>query len=97
VFYAPQCRGRWEPDSWALGFGPIDSESTRWSLFHCVGEDLYDSRAVCPQFDPSARYLLRWIAPFVGHDSAALLLGSVGSCRHFYRQYFDERPDLRRR
>ena len=80
---------------WGLGFGPGDFQQARWSLFHCVAEDRFDSRSSCPQLKPSNTDLLRWSSSVVGVETALPLLESVGSCLHFYRQYFAERPDLR--
>ncbi len=88
----------WTGDGhWGLGFGPADIPLPRWSLFHCVAEDHFDSRSVCPQLNPSDHDLHRWASSTVGSVTATLLLESVGSCLAFYRQYFAERPDLRDR
>lgn len=82
---------------WGLGFGPADIHLPRWSLFHCPAEDRFDSHFLCPQLNPSDQDLHRWTSSAVGSGTATLLLESVGSCLAFYRQYFAERPDLRRR
>jgi hypothetical protein len=95
VFFAASPREWSVADRWGLGFGPADFESPRWSLFHCVAEDRFDFRSVCPVLDPSDRELLRWSKSVVGLGVATLLVESIGSCQHFYRQYFAERPDLR--
>jgi hypothetical protein len=97
VFFADPRDGWAGEDRWGLGFGPADTHRPRWSLFHCVTEDGFDARAICPQLNPSNRDLLRWSTSVVGPATASLLLESVGSCLDFYRQYFAERPDLRGR
>jgi hypothetical protein len=94
-FAAP--RGDWSvSDRWALGFGPTEVARPRWSLFHCVADGRFDVRSVFPEVTPSNDALLGWGSSVVGLDTAAALLDSVGSFPDFYRQYFDERPDLRR-
>lgn len=80
---------------WGLGFGPADVPLPRWSLFHCVTEDRFDARSICPALIPSNLDLLRWSTSVVGPATATLLLDAVGSSFAFYRQYFAERPDLR--
>ncbi len=82
---------------WGLGFGPADIDRSQWSLFHCVAEDQFDSRSICPHVNPSNQDLHRWSSSVVGSVTATSLLESVGSCLLFYRQYFAERPDLRGR
>jgi len=95
VFFAQARRERVFVSEWGLGFGPIRQDLPRWSLFHCVAEDRFDSRVVCPHRDPSSPDLFRWSRSIVGPAVSGDLLGSVGSCFGFYRQYFAERPDLR--
>lgn len=95
VFFAAPPDDWTVSDRWGLGFGPVDIHGPRWSLFHCVDEDRFDSRSICPALNPSNRDLLRWSTSIVGPDTATLLIESVGSCREFYGQYFAERPDLR--
>lgn len=96
VFFA-QARGeRAHVSEWGLGFGPISHDLPRWSLFHCVAEDRFDGRVVCPHLNPLNSDLLRWSSSVVGPAVSGDLLESVGSCFGFYRQYFAERPDLRR-
>jgi hypothetical protein len=81
---------------WGLGFGPIRHDLPRWSLFHCVADDRFDARVVCPHLYPSNPDLLRWSSSVVGLAVSSNLLESVGSCFGFYRLFFAERPDLRR-
>jgi hypothetical protein len=96
VFFAdPQVD--WTEDCWGLGFGPTDASLPQWSLFHCVTEDRFDARTICPHLNPSNQDLHRWGSSTVGSATATLLIQSVGSCITFYRQYFAERPDLRYR
>jgi hypothetical protein len=97
VFFADDNADGAMTDRWGLGFGPTDTGVPRWALFHCVAEDRFDSRSVCPQLDPSNGDLLRWSTSVVGSATATSLVESVGSCLPFYRQYFAERPDLRGR
>jgi hypothetical protein len=97
VFFAGDIADGTMTDRWALGFGPTDTGVPRWALFHCVAEDRFDSRSVCPQLNPSNGDLLRWSTSVVGSATATSLVESVGSCFPFYHQYFAERPDLRGR
>jgi hypothetical protein len=97
VFFAASQQDWLVTNRWGLGFGPVDIHVTRWSLLHCVGEDSFDARWVYPAVDPANAELLRWCTSIVGSATATSLLESVGSCRHFYCQYFAERPDLRGR
>jgi hypothetical protein len=97
VFFADPHAGWTGEDRWGLGFGPTDIQRPQWSLFHCVTENRFDGRSICPELNPSHHDLLRWTTSVVGPATATLLLESVGSCLDFYRQYFAERPDLRGR
>jgi hypothetical protein len=94
VFFAATPADRTGEGEWGLGFGPADIHRSRWSLFHCVDEDHFDSRSICPYVNPPDEDLHRWISSVVGSVTATLLLDSVGSCLWFYGQYFAERPDL---
>ena len=94
VFFGPPPVDGAMADRWGLGFGPTGGELPRWSLFHTVGPDRFDEHVECPYPAPLDPVLLRWSTSVVGRRTAALLLGSVGSCLDFYRQYFAERPDL---
>ncbi len=95
IFFATPQPERTGDGRWGLGFGPADTHLPRWSLFHCVTEDHFDSRSICPQLNPLDQDLYRWASSTVGWVTATLLLEGVGSCVPFYRQYFAERPDLR--
>jgi hypothetical protein len=94
VFFADDQPAWPETTRWALGFGPTDGTVPRWSLFHCVAEDSFDTQAICPERTPSNLDLHRWSASVVGSPTTSSLLASVGSCVALYRQYFGERPDL---
>jgi hypothetical protein len=95
VFFAQARSERAQVSEWGLGFGPIRHDLARWSLFHCVAEDCFDARVVCPHLYPSNADLIQWSSSIVGPAVSGDLLESVGSCFAFYRQYFAERPDLR--
>jgi hypothetical protein len=95
VFFAQARSQGAHVSEWGLGFGPISHDLPRWSLFHCVTEDRFDARVVCPHLYPSNPDLLRWSSSVVGPGVSGVLLESVGSCFRFYRRYFAERPDLR--
>ena len=96
VFFAATPVDRTGEGEWGLGFGPPAAiHRSRWSLFHCVDEDHFDSRSICPYVNPPDQDLHRWSSSVVGSVTATLLLESVGSCHSFYRRYFAERPDLR--
>jgi hypothetical protein len=97
VFFAATPGDPTVEGQWGLGFGPADIHRSRWSPFHCLTEDHFDSRTLCPHTSPSNRDLHRWTSSVVGSVTATLLLESVGSCHSFYRRYFAERPDLRGR
>ena len=94
VFFGPPPVDGAMADRWGLGFGPTGGELPRWSLFHTVGPDRFDEHVECPYPAPLDPVLLRWSTSVVGRRTAARLLGSVGACLDFYRQYFAERPDL---
>jgi hypothetical protein len=81
--------------TWGLGFGPHRS-ALRWSLFRCGDDDGFEDRVVCSHPSPFDAELRRWCTTVVGPSCAQELVGAVGSCRWFYRQYFSDRPDLRR-
>jgi hypothetical protein len=97
VFFAAPHRGVSAVDHWGLGFGPTGTHLPRWSLFHRVAKDRFDSHSVFPHPHPSDNELRRWTESIVGEATATVLLESVGSCAEFYQQYFAERPDLRGR
>jgi hypothetical protein len=96
VFFAQPCSQTTPNSEWGLGFGPIGHDLPRWSLFHCVAEDRFDVRVVCPHSYPSSPDLFRWSRSVVGSAVAGDLLDTVGSCFGFYRRYLADRPDLRR-